>query len=333
MEQQKPKIICLTPIKNEAWILDKFLKSTSLWADYIIIADQQSTDESREICKKYEKVILVHNDSPAYNESRRQQLLISEARKIEGPRLLITLDADEIVSPNFETSAEWNTMLNAKPGTIFEFQWANMLPDSKEIWLDLYHSWGYMDDNSEHTGNLIHSARIPLPENHDRIKMTDIKILHFQYVDWNRMKCKHYWYQCFELINKVNHPVDIFRKYHHMYAVDKSKIKPLPQEWIDDYRDKGIDITSVYKQSMLYWEKQVLDYMDQYGVPYFSHLDIWTVSWVEIARKWNYPNPEKYGDPRNKWEKVINKWLIKTQIYQYCFFVRKIDTVLKIVYK
>ena len=36
------KIICLTPVKNEGWILERFLKCTSLWADYIIIADQSS---------------------------------------------------------------------------------------------------------------------------------------------------------------------------------------------------------------------------------------------------------------------------------------------------
>ncbi len=51
MENEKPLLICLTPIKNEAWILDRFLKCASLWADYIIIADQQSTDSSIEIAK------------------------------------------------------------------------------------------------------------------------------------------------------------------------------------------------------------------------------------------------------------------------------------------
>jgi glycosyltransferase involved in cell wall biosynthesis len=48
----KPTIICLTPVKNEAWLLDRFLQATSLWADFIIIADQMSTDGSQEIAKK-----------------------------------------------------------------------------------------------------------------------------------------------------------------------------------------------------------------------------------------------------------------------------------------
>jgi len=28
-----PTIICLTPVRNKAWILDRFLQATSLWAD------------------------------------------------------------------------------------------------------------------------------------------------------------------------------------------------------------------------------------------------------------------------------------------------------------
>ncbi len=48
-ETDKPVLICLTPIRNEAWILERFLQCASLWADYIIIGDQNSDDGSREI--------------------------------------------------------------------------------------------------------------------------------------------------------------------------------------------------------------------------------------------------------------------------------------------
>lgn len=54
-------MIVLTPVFNEAWILPAFLIAMSLWADYIIIADQMSTDGSREIYKEFEKVIVINN--------------------------------------------------------------------------------------------------------------------------------------------------------------------------------------------------------------------------------------------------------------------------------
>ena len=58
----QPKIICLTPVRNEAWILKAFLSATSLWADIIIIADQMSTDGSREIARQFPKVKLLENN-------------------------------------------------------------------------------------------------------------------------------------------------------------------------------------------------------------------------------------------------------------------------------
>jgi glycosyltransferase involved in cell wall biosynthesis len=80
-----PSIICLTPVKNEAWILDRFLRCASLWADYIIIADQGSTDSSREIALRYPKVVLIDNLSLEFSEVQRQQLLLDAARQIDGP--------------------------------------------------------------------------------------------------------------------------------------------------------------------------------------------------------------------------------------------------------
>src|ERR1041384_653068 len=89
IEVTRPTIICLTPVKNEAWILDRFIQCASVWADHIVIADQGSTDGSREIASKYRKVTLIDNSSPTYNESERQKTLLSAARRFPGPRLLI----------------------------------------------------------------------------------------------------------------------------------------------------------------------------------------------------------------------------------------------------
>ena len=55
----KPLQIVMTPVRNEAWILPAFLRATSLWADYIIIADQMSTDGSRELYQQFDKVIVI----------------------------------------------------------------------------------------------------------------------------------------------------------------------------------------------------------------------------------------------------------------------------------
>lgn len=77
-------IIVITPVRNEAWVLDAYLTCTSSWADYIILADQHSTDGSREIATKYEKVILVDNDLPEMNQAAARLLVRQESQDNRG---------------------------------------------------------------------------------------------------------------------------------------------------------------------------------------------------------------------------------------------------------
>src|SRR5437016_10395582 len=76
------KLICVTPVRNEAWVLERFLQCASLWADQIVIADQMSDDGSREIAARFPKVILVDNPSTEYNEGEYHRLLLERARQI-----------------------------------------------------------------------------------------------------------------------------------------------------------------------------------------------------------------------------------------------------------
>ncbi|MFO5494935.1 MAG: glycosyltransferase family 2 protein, partial [Cuspidothrix sp.] len=123
MTTKLPKIVVITPVKNEAWILDRFLSVTSQFADHIIIADQNSTDGSQAICKKYPKVILIENKSQQFNEAERQLLLIQTARDlVQEHKIILALDADEILAANATKTASWQKMLQAEPGTILFFE-------------------------------------------------------------------------------------------------------------------------------------------------------------------------------------------------------------------
>src|SRR4051812_20136261 len=116
MANQIPKIVVITPVKNEAWILNRFLQVTSQFADRIIIADQNSTDESVSICQRYLKVTLVRNEFDEYDEASRQRLLIQMARElVPEPKILLALDADEILAANATTTSGWQDMLKAAP--------------------------------------------------------------------------------------------------------------------------------------------------------------------------------------------------------------------------
>src|SRR6478735_6483087 len=122
MEQaSRPTIIVLVPVKNEAWVLKTFLECTSLWADHIIVADQSSEDASREIATAFPKVTLIDNPQREYSEVGRQRLLLQAARRVPGPRLLVAIDADEMISANILDSPEWKVALDQPAGTILDF--------------------------------------------------------------------------------------------------------------------------------------------------------------------------------------------------------------------
>jgi len=329
--KNSPSVICLTPVKNEAWILHRFLQCTSLWADHIIIADQQSTDGSREIARSYSKVILVDNLSPTFNEPERQKILLEAARSIPEPRLLIALDADEILTANFVDSPEWNTVLQASIGTVIRFQRANVLPDMYSYWSPAKDfDWGYMDDGSEHIGKKIHSPRIPTPAQAPTLTLRQIKVLHYQYTSWERMKSKHRWYQCWERLNQPSRrAIDIYRQYHHMDDASQNKINPLPREWLSGYEQQGIDMTSIYCEERFWWDRKILDLLSKHDPKTFKREAIWDINWSALSQKINPDDMQvNYHDPRSCLDKYVHRWLKKTQPIRSRKDVRFIEKIL-----
>src|SRR4051812_13682180 len=110
--------ICITPVRNEAWIIDRFLAASRRWATDLVVADQGSTDGTLQRLAANSDVTLVINDSDTYDEHHRQRVLIDRARQMSGRRVLIALDADEALSANYETSEEWRQLDSLEPGTV-----------------------------------------------------------------------------------------------------------------------------------------------------------------------------------------------------------------------
>lgn len=327
---ERPKIICLTPVKNEAWILKKFLESVSLWADHVVIADQGSSDGSVQIAKSFSKVILIHNTSKTFNEPERQKMLINEARKIMGPKVLIALDADESLTANSIGNHEWDIIKKLETGTVIKFDWVNLIPQKNIYWQSSYKMpFGFVDDGSEHIGLEIHSQRVPVPLDNPVYYPNDIKVMHFQYADWERMKSKHRWYQCWENINnKSRSKVAIYRQYHHMYAIKKSQFKVLPSKWLNGYKSIGLDYHNIAQEGFYYWDYEIIKLFNQYGLKFFSKIDIWDVDWAEVAKETQQNKLIQFNDPRTKWEKLVDYYLKKTQPFSYSLFLKVIDRLL-----
>jgi glycosyltransferase involved in cell wall biosynthesis len=305
------------PVQNEAWILQRTLACASLWADKIIIADQMSTDGSREIAREYPNVIIVDNATKGYCENIRIKLMVNEARKIPGKKLLIALDADEALSANFYKSDEWCFMLNSTPGTSFVFERVNILPDMENCWIESKKYNAVIDDGYEDSYSIIHGRPLPIRNIRKAKTLNEIKILHYQYTNWKKMKDKQRWYQVWHSLDKTApSPIDMYRLYHPAEKVRPVEIVSLRKEWLQHYKDKKIDMESTSNASPTR-EREILEYFEKYGVDRFRKLDVWDVDWEKIAKNIGFKHQKPLRDPRNFFEKIIHYWLASSQKNQW----------------
>lgn len=317
----KPLLICMTPIRNEAWVLHAFLKTTSLWADYIIIADQMSTDGSREIALSYPKVILINNDNVEFNEAERQRLLINRAREIEGDKILFGLDADEIFSSNFTETEDWQKILHSKPGDVFWFRWANICANQKQYWSpDKFYPWMFHDDGIEPHGNYVrnmHSMRIPYPIDEKQMYyVNDFKVLHLAYLNEFRVEAKNRFYKFVDWEMNRRSIVKLSRSYYiNLKNIQKEFI---PVDYI--YNKNSFEFNlfdEVDVESKRFWfDEYIFERINSKSINVLSKLDIWDQSFLE-----NF----NINDPRSITVKLLHKYLSVTAPFLQKKWVKMID--------
>jgi hypothetical protein len=323
--------ICVTPVRNEAWIIDRFLAAAKSWATDVIVADQGSTDGTLQRLQETPGVTAVINDSPVFDERHRQQLLLTHARQVPGKRILIGLDADEALSANFATSEEWRQLDSVQPGTILRFRWVNILPGFERAWIPPEpRAFGFVDDGSPHDGQRIHSPRVPQPANAPMLDLQDVVVLHFQYVAWQRMASKQRWYQVWEhLQHRQKGPLQIFREYSHMYGSwDPGEIQAVRPEWLEGYQQRGIDFPSLASEPTPWWDFEVLRILQEHGSQQFRRIDIWDRDWNAVAALTG-TNGSDFSDPRSAFERLAHRVLRATQGHRSHVAVRAFEKLLR----
>jgi hypothetical protein len=328
----KPLLICLTATRNYGWVINAFLKANSLWADYIIIADQHSTDGSREIALKYPKVILLDNVDLSYGETARSQMVIDRARQIEGDKILFYLAIDEVLAANYNETEDWAKIINSVPGDVFFFQWANLCPDKKNYWVSntsdnkpFYMARMFHDDEVtpyDNEGLDMHTHCIPYPkevENH-LFRVNDFKILHFGEFSekWNLAKQRFYHFVDFD---KNNRNITSLSRMYNRWTIERQCLS-IPEEWIHRKDLQGFDLfNEVNSDEQPFLDNYVLEFIKKNGIERYRKLDVWDKSFLS-----------RYSiiDPRPFWIRIIHFYFHFTARYTHSIFIRAIDKLLKI---
>ncbi len=310
------KVITLLPVKNEAWILPYSLANYSLFSDHIIIADQHSTDGSREIYNKFPKVKFFDNNFSGASNKIRWDLL-NEARKIPGNNLIIYLDADELLSPVAVTEM---TKYGNERAVAFQANWIQLVEDGSKhrvdgVWKNASKEFAFIDDRScqyEQKELLIdHTARIPTI---DPVTKLQYPILHLHYMAKSRSEMKQVWYMCTELLGNVDP-----RRVNSRYAVAQfSKVitEPVTQDWFE-----GVDMPpeKVFTDNYPERRDEILSMFNEKGIIYFEPLQIWHIDEfhekfvTEVGRK---PTPSVYPDWLIKLNTIKNNF--KKSLYDLC---------------
>ena len=297
------KIIVLTPVKNEEWILNQFLSITSLFADCIIIANQNSSDNSKEICSRFPKVHLIENTGE-FNEDSRQTLLIETARRLfpDDQRLLFCLDSDEIFSADsLHYKETWKRLTSLKPGSSIYIEKPDLLFGFQKCirWKGNYFPCGYMDDGIKHTPTAIHSRRIPVNPSGDNVYIHDIKILHFAHTRRKVQSAKQRYYSVLENVKDLS-PVYRRRHVYKCFYEDSHYptefIEDIPQSWLKEWDDMNINIRELSDVDFSWHDFEILSYFKKYGYRKFYLENIWDFDWEtcrQLALKKGHDVPVK----------------------------------------
>ena len=202
------KIVAMYRVKNEARFIEQSLKSVIDICSEIVILDDNSTDETVEICSSFDKVtdIIKQKELPL-DETRDRNRLLETARKL-GSDFILSIDGDEIFMPNaseilFEELSTTHTNSN-----VFEFQFLTLWDNLNTIRVDGIFGYYWQKRllrmknqplsvlfvENDNPGNLHCGSIPPSSIGFDRPAKSSVKIFHLASLDDEVRKRKYEYY-------------------------------------------------------------------------------------------------------------------------------------------
>ena len=275
------KIIGLVPVRNEAWVLPHSLASLSGFCDVVIVSDQRSDDQSREICRTFPKVQLLESSECRISTQVRWHLL-DAARGYDGCNLLWCTDADELVAPRAARDFFDAQKDELRPGTVIACMYLHLWNSA-----DRYrqYDWRYgphfkqlalVDDRRMDYDRSrllsIHEPRVPLDGASGTLRAADVRVLHLQWLLAERTQMRQAWYRCREWLDGKG-AAAINETYAGTLPDPRARTAELPAAWAEGltFPDLAIDREPSWN------ERDILGWFEQHTPEFFEPLEIWHI--------------------------------------------------------
>jgi len=168
------KVVVMYRLKNEERWIKQSIESIYDFCDEIVIFDDNSTDNTKQICSQFDKVVDIHTKTDStFDEAQDRNFLLNMALKRK-PDVLLSLDGDEIFLPDSGKIIREELDILYPDVQVFEFQLLTLWDNSNQIRFDGHFSSFWQKrmfrlkdqhpelkiDNSPYPGNL-HCGSIP----------------------------------------------------------------------------------------------------------------------------------------------------------------------------
>ena len=280
------KLIALMLTRNEEHVLPYTLPPLVKICDHIIIADQNSTDDTRAIIKKFPKTILIDNNEPPPPKGRfdsARPLLLETARNFAGNNLLLAIDADEVTPPLLFAGFKEKVARRYKAGCRIRMRsiqlWgkegyyraAPVMPRYFGIWGNVV----LYDDRKTfyRTRKEVHNER--LPRTSSKHYHHETLLVHLHWLFWQKALWQQVWYQMSEFMlakfdGSAVQKIDNYY-YDSAFTAQSVALSRLPHQWQEGYHLPPLERRD-------HWRKDaVLAMIKSYGIDTFEPLNIWYI--------------------------------------------------------
>jgi glycosyltransferase involved in cell wall biosynthesis len=177
-------LVCLLPVRNGEDDLPGYLESVARFADAVVALDDGSTDGTRAILDASPLVKLVLDnplrpDYHGWDDAANRNSLLDAAAEL-GPEWILSLDADERISPDDAAPLRSFVEREALPGLAFGFKVYRMRQDLGQY--DRAGLWVYrlfsFEPGQRFPDQRLHFVPIPTSISRERWVQTTIRIQH-----------------------------------------------------------------------------------------------------------------------------------------------------------